>query len=136
MRIIELLHGRTLREDGTDLTDPVSASGMSIAPGVGSAVGAHPPPGFGPTAPGYAKDTAGNWTHNGQPSNAMVGSGSLLLPAWQQAVSPAQQADNRRDWQQASDTFNRTGDISAASRFIDNNVTPIGVRVASPPSTR
>jgi hypothetical protein len=36
MRIIEILHGRPLREDGTDLTEPAPASGVSVAPGLGS----------------------------------------------------------------------------------------------------
>jgi hypothetical protein len=35
MRILELLRYRPLHEDDADLNDPLSASGISIAPGAG-----------------------------------------------------------------------------------------------------
>jgi hypothetical protein len=87
-----------------------------------------PSPGFGATAPGYSKDAAGDWTYNGRPPDRMVGSGSLLVPAWNKPVSPAEQEASRQEWLKANDTFDKTRDISGISRFVTNNTTAVGAR--------
>jgi hypothetical protein len=168
MRILELLHGRTLREDGTDLTDPVSGTGTSVAPGAGSSVTApastpsasnlsrplgqmtrvgnspgappsgaqspfafldnpapvnpqtgRPPPGFGPTLPGYQKDAGGNWTNpQGRPPDTMVGSGNLRFPAWEIPQSPAEKATSQQAIHNADQQYQTRGDMSGWDKLL------------------